>query len=90
MEIKENNLKTTKEINVEEILHSETPFAAVLMDGKKKYDCFFREIKVKKKMLSLTMKNIFFNYISQNAFDHQSSVLKNVSKFDQNSKKVTF
>ena len=49
MEIKENNLKTTKEINVEEILHSETPFAAVLMDGKKKYDCFFREIKVKKK-----------------------------------------
>ena len=33
------------------------------------------------------MKNIFFNYKSQNAFDHQSSVLKNVSKFDQNSKK---
>jgi len=32
VEIKENNLKTTKEINVEEILHSETPFAAVLMD----------------------------------------------------------
>ena len=34
VEIHENNLKTTKEINVEEILHSETPFAAVLMDGK--------------------------------------------------------
>jgi len=32
VEIHENNLKTTKEINVEEILHTETPFAAVLMD----------------------------------------------------------
>ena len=41
VEIKENNLKTTKEINVEEILHSETPFAAVLMDGKKNAIVFF-------------------------------------------------
>ena len=60
VEIKENNLKTTKEINVEEILHSETPFAAVLMDGKKKYDCFFREIKVKKKVVVLDNEKYFF------------------------------
>ena len=45
VEIKENNLKTTKEINVEEILHSETPFAAVLMDGKKNTIVFYVKLK---------------------------------------------